>query len=134
MSVYEFRVPLVVYYEETHLVFADNEEQAREKLKRYGNHAAYGRKELDHEFLYSDAELMEVDLEPPSCYECPFAFETNGGDAACSLTLDDNGFRLCDDMAWCPKDDSLPRDICHVTPKEALPKSCPERVLYKPTV
>ena len=40
-----------------------------------------------------------------NCDDCTWCFETNEGEAACSLTLDDKGFTLCEYMENCPLDE-----------------------------
>ena len=105
MSIYEYKVPFMIYGAETHAIFADNEEEAREKLRKLAYHAAYGREVFETEYLFTDAELMPtVVIDPPSCYECPCAFEADNGEAACTLTIDECGFRYCEDIERCPKD------------------------------
>lgn len=103
--IFEFRVPIVLYGEETHLVFAPNEEEARNLLERYGNHAAYGRKIYETEFLFTDAEVLTVESDDgrkDPCEDCTWQFETNEGEAGCSLTMDDRGFILCENVEVCP--------------------------------
>lgn len=102
--VYEFRVPIVLYGEETHIVFAQNEEEAYDLLRSYGNHAAYDRKIHETEYLYTDARLVRADLDSKKdpCDECCHVFETLEKERACGLTLDENGFRMCDNMDVCP--------------------------------
>lgn len=41
------------------------------------------------------------------CYytECPWCFETAEGEMACGLTIDDEGFTLCVNVASCPREE-----------------------------
>ena len=109
MSIYKFRVPTVIYASETYIVKADTRDEAWEKLRAHEEVDINNFTEHDRDVLLSDADLMctvyiDGRVDPPyGRDECSYAFETDSGDVGCTLTIDECGFRLCDDVEKCPR-------------------------------